>query len=95
MNEHWAIANPVRLYAEPVGLDGDRFALVAEDAEGRQLTILATRERFTDALMSRGLQGPMSQAEQVRSMFIRDEVDLAALERAVERELRRSSGTQE
>ena len=83
------IKDPVRLYAEPIGFEGNRWALVAESANGDRITIIASGERFRDALMTQGLGPIMSEAEQVRAMFVRDEVGVEALERALERDLRR------
>src|SRR5262245_36209539 len=82
------IKDPVRLHVEPVGFDG-KMALVAVGADGSRLTILASRERFQDAFFPRGLQGVLSEAEQVREMFIRDEVDVLELEKSIEREMGR------
>lgn len=87
--QHIAIKDPPRLYVEPVGFGGERLAIVAEDAKGNRLTIVASRERFADALMARGLKGPMSKAEQATAMFIRDELDVGVLEQVIERELLR------
>ena len=83
-----AICDPVRLYAQPVGFDGDRWKFVAEGADGSRLTIVTSRQRFADALMPKGLSGVASEAEQIRAMFVRDEIDVEQLEQAVERELR-------
>jgi hypothetical protein len=84
-----AVRDPLRLYAQPVGFGGDRWQLVAEDAQGNRLIIVASRERFYDALHPQGLHGVPSEAEQVRSMFMRDEVGVEDLERSIERDLRR------
>jgi hypothetical protein len=87
-----AVVDPVRLYAEPIGEPWDgrnRWALIAEDAEGNRLTIVASGERFMDALQPRGLHGRMSAAEQAREMFVRDELPVEAFERVVEVELRK------
>jgi hypothetical protein len=92
MTERLAISDPVRLYAEPIGEPWDgrnRWALIAEDAEGNRLTIVASGERFQDALQPRSIQGIASATEQARQMFIRDELPVEALERTIEREMQR------
>jgi hypothetical protein len=86
----YAIQDPVRLSAQPVGIADDRWALTAVDANGNRLMIVASRERFHDAFFPKSVFGPvMSEAEQVTAMFVRDEVDVDVLERTIERELRR------
>lgn len=85
----WAIKDPVKLSAERVGIgSGARIVLTARAENGDRVTIMASPERFADALMPRGLNGIPSQLDQARSLFLRDEIDVSTLEAVIERELR-------
>lgn len=93
--QDFAIADPVRLEAQIVRTDGNRWALVAEGADGSRLTIIASAERFLDALRPRSPrlhrshdEPPRHTLEQLEAMFVRGEISVETFEEQVERELR-------
>jgi hypothetical protein len=82
---NWAIKNPVYLEAERFDLLSRDVAMVARDTAGNQVTIVASVERWAQALQP--TYGPRpSPAEIARGMYVRGEVGIEAFESALDRE---------
>lgn len=70
---------------EETGPLGRDLALVAVDTRGNRLTIVASVERWNEALMATRRYGPRpSRAERARAMYVRGEIEVEDFERTLE-----------
>lgn len=82
-HSHWAIKDPPYLCLERIDPFERTYALVAKDNDYNTITIVASEDRFRDAIMH-----PINPMEQLRAMFFRDEISIQDYEQALARYIR-------